>query len=218
MFADMLRYADGIVGDVIDELDRLGLRDNTFVFVASDNGTEKSLTARRNGRDVQGDLYSLSEAGGNVALLANCPQRIPGGRTIPLADFTDVYPTVCELAGIPLSSAHRPDGQSFAPFLLGTPGAAPPRTWILNEYHQTRVVRDTRFKLYSDGRLFDANSDPVEQHDLSNSKDASAVEARERLQAVLDGLPADAPPPFRLRSLSAFRIRAERPNLLLPAR
>jgi hypothetical protein len=90
-----------------------------------------------------------------------------------------------------------------------TPDAASPRTWILNEYHQTRVVRDTRFKLYSDGRLFDANSDPVEQHDLSNSEEADAAAARERLQAVLDGLPADAPPPFRLRSLSAFKIRGE---------
>ena len=205
----MLRYADGIVGDVIDELDRLGLRENTFVFVASDNGTEKSLTARSNGREVQGDLYSLSEAGGNVALLANCPRRIPGGRTIALADFTDIYPTVCELAGVPLSSAHRPDGQSFARFLLGTQGARPPRTWILNEYHVTRVVRDERFKLYSDGRLFDSNSDPVEQHDLSASDDAAVAAARERLQAVLDGLSADAPPPFPLRSLSAFKIRGE---------
>lgn len=209
MFADMLRYADGRIGEVIAELDRLGLRDNTFVFVASDNGTEKNLKARRNGREVQGDLYSLTEAGGNVVLMANCPKRIPGGRTIPLADFTDIYPTVCELAQVPLSPRHRPDGQSFAPFLLGKPGAVPPRTWILNEYHETRVVRDKRFKLYSDGRLFDANADPVEQHDLSQSHDATTVAARKSLQAALASLPADTPPPFPLRSLSAFKIREE---------
>ncbi|MCI0359391.1 MAG: sulfatase-like hydrolase/transferase [Planctomycetaceae bacterium] len=209
MFADMLRYADARIGELIAELDRLGLRDNTIVIVASDNGTEKSLQARRNGRLVQGDLYALTEAGGNVVLLANCPRRIPGSRTLPLADFTDVYPTLCELAGVPLSEKHRPDGQSFASYLLGRTGAVPPREWILNEYHQTRVVRDTRFKLYSDGRLYDANADPAEERDLSMSGDAAAAAARQRLKAVLDSLPADTPPPFPLRSLSAFKIRGE---------
>jgi arylsulfatase A-like enzyme len=209
MFADMLRYADSRIAEIIAELDKLALRERTFVFVASDNGTEKGLEARRSGRLVRGDLYSLSEAGGNVVLLANCPARIAGNRTIPLADFTDVYPTLCELAGVPLSPQHRPDGQSFAPYLLGRPGVVPPRKWILNEYHQTRVVRDERFKLYSDGRLFDANADPAEQHDLSASREQAALAARQRLQAVLDALPADAPPPFPLRSLSAFKIRSE---------
>jgi arylsulfatase A-like enzyme len=209
MFADMLRYADARIGELIAELDRLGLREKTIIIVASDNGTEKSLQARRNGRLVQGDLYALTEAGGNVVLLANCPRRIPGGRTIPLADFTDVYPTLCELAGVPLSDQHRPDGQSCAAYLLGRPGAVPPRAWILNEYHQTRVVRDTRFKLYSDGRLYDANADPAEQHNLSASGDAATAAARQRLQAVLHALPADRPPPFPLRSLSAFKIRGE---------
>src|SRR5690606_17101763 len=97
MFADMLRYADRIVGEIVAELDKLGLRDNTILFVASDNGTEHRFQARRNGRVVQGDLYSLTEAGGNVVLLVNCPKRIPGGRTVPLADFTDLYPTICDL-------------------------------------------------------------------------------------------------------------------------
>jgi arylsulfatase A-like enzyme len=209
MFGDMLRYADGQIGDVVAELDRQGLRENTIVFVASDNGTETTLQARRNGRVVPGGLYSLTEAGGNVVLLANCPKRIPGGRTIPLADFTDIYPTVCELAQVPLSREHRPDGQSFVAYLLGQMGAVAPRQWILNEYHETRVIRDTRFKLYSDGRLFDAEKDPTEQTDLAKSDAPAIVAARNRLQAALDSLPADTPPPFPLRSLSAFKIRAE---------
>jgi arylsulfatase A-like enzyme len=209
MFADMLRYADKLIGDLVAELDKLGLRDNTFLFVASDNGTEKHFHARRNGRIVQGDLYALSEAGGNVVLLANCPRLIPGGRTAPLADFTDIYPTLCELAGAPLSPTHKPDGVSLAPYLLGKEGARPPRQWILNEYHQTRVVRDERFKLYSDGRLFDANADPSERQDLAQSPDSAAVAARERLLKVLASLPPDQPPPFVLRSLSAFKIRGE---------
>ncbi len=209
MFADMLRYADARIGEVVAELERLGLRDQTIVLVASDNGTEKNLQARRSGRVVPGDLYSLTEAGGNVVLLANCPARIAGGRTIPLADFTDIYPTICELAGVPLAPQHRPDGQSFAPFLLGR-AANPPRSWILNEYHETRVVRDTQYKLYSDGRFFDANADPAEQQNLASSTSEPHVAARRRLAAVLESLPPDQPPPFPLRSLSAFKIRGEK--------
>ena len=209
MFTGMLRYADKLIGDLVAELDRLGLRENTVVFVASDNGTEKRFTARRSGRKVQGDLYSLSEAGGNVVLLANSPKLIPGGRTLPLTDFTDIYPTVCELAGVRLAAGHKPDGKSFAGFLRGRPGAMPHRTWILNEYHQTRVVRDERFKLYSDGRLLDANADPAEQHDLAASRDPVVLAARQRLEQALASLPPDVPPPFPLRSLSAFKITGE---------
>jgi arylsulfatase A-like enzyme len=206
MFADMLRYADKIIGDVVAEVERLGLGEKTIIFVASDNGTEHGFQACRKGRVVQGDLYSLTEAGGNVVLLVNSPRLVPGGRTVPLADFTDIYPTVCELTGVPLSPQHRPDGHSLAAYLRGKPGAVPPRNWILNEYHETRVVRDTRFKLYSDGRFFDANDDPAEQHDLTQTTEPTAAAARERLKQVLASLPADAPPPFPLRSLSAFKI------------
>lgn len=204
MFARMLRYADKLIGQFVAELDRLGLRENTLVFIASDNGTEKSFRARRNGRLVTGGLYSLAEAGGDVVLLANNPKLIPAGRTLPLADFTDLYPTFCELAGIPSEPAHKPDGKSFAQYLLGATDT-PPRQWILNEYGGTRVVRDTRFKLYSDGRFFDANADPEEQHDLKQTHTA----AREKLQGVLQQLPPDVEPPFLLRSQSGFKLRTE---------
>ena len=209
MFADMLRYADAVVGDIVAELDKLGLRDNTIVFVASDNGTEHRFQARRSGRVVQGNLYSLTEAGGSIVLTVNSPRLIPGGRTVPLADFTDIYPTICELAGVPLSPRHRVDGQSLAAFLLDQPGAMPPRTWILNEQHTTRVVRDRRFKLYSDGRFFDANSDPAEQRDLAQVTEPTVAAARQHLQQVLASLPPDSPPPFPLRSLQAFKIHGE---------
>ncbi|HYF33721.1 MAG TPA: sulfatase-like hydrolase/transferase [Prosthecobacter sp.] len=204
MFAGMLRHADKLIGQFVAELDRLGLRDNTLIFVASDNGTEKSLRARRDGRVVAGGLYTLTEAGGDVALLANNPKLIPAGRTLALADFTDIYPTLCELAAVPLWPNHEVDGKSFASYLVGETDT-PPREWILNEYHETRVVREARFKLYSDGRFFDANADPEEKHDLGKMEGA----ARERLQRVLDQLPPDVEPPFLLRSQSGFKLRSE---------
>jgi arylsulfatase A-like enzyme len=209
MFADMLRYGDRLVGDLVAELEKLGLRENTILFVASDNGTESRFKGRRNGRVVTGALYSLTEPGGNVVLIANAPGRIPGQRVMPLADFTDVYPTLCELGDVPLPGNHTLDGQSFAGFLLGRPGGPPPREWILNEYHETRVVRDARYKLYSDGRFFDLQEDPDERNDLRQAGPAPVTAARQRLQGVLDRLPPDTPPPFLLRSQSGFKLRSD---------
>jgi len=209
MFADMLRYADKLVGDLVRKLDELNLRDNTLIFIASDNGTEKEMAARRNGREVRGGLYTLTEAGGDVVLLANCPRLIPGGRTVPLADFSDVLPTMCDFAGIALPKERVFDGRSHAPVLRGELGAKPAREWIFNQYAATRVMRDQRFKLYSDGRFFDANADPEEQRNLAASTEPQLSAARERLGKTLQSLPPDAAPPFLLRSLSGFKLRAE---------
>lgn len=210
MYADMLRYADKLVGDLVRTLEELKLRDNTIVFVASDNGTESGFSGRRSGRTVKGGLYTLTEAGGNVVLLANSPRLIPGGRTVPLADFSDVFPTLCEFASIPLPAGVTLDGRSHARFLRGEPGARPAREWIFNQLHTLRVVRDTRYKLYSDGRCFDANSDLEEQHDLARSTVPEVVAARDRLQRALASLPPDSPPPFPLRSQAVFKLRSAR--------
>ena len=201
-FADMVRYADRLVGELVRTLGTLGLRGRTIVFVASDNGTEKSLTARRNGREVRGGLYELTEAG-QVVLLANGPGRVPGGRRCALADFSDVFPTLCDLAGAAPPAGVTLDGRSLAPFLLGSASDGP-REWIFNQHHTRRVVRDRRYKLYSTGEFFDALEDPGETRDLA----AAAPEVRARLRAVLDSLPPDASLPFPPRSISAFRLRA----------
>jgi arylsulfatase A len=127
-----------------------------------------------------------------------------------LADFTDLYPTFCEFAGVALDPGHAPDGKSFAGVLRDAK-EPPHRKWILNEYHTMRVVRNARFKLYSDGRMYDADADPGEEKDLAGDGRAEVAAARAELEGVLAGLPGDVPPPFPLRSQSGFKIRtAER--------
>jgi arylsulfatase A-like enzyme len=209
MYGDMVAYADRLVGQVIDELEKQGLRERTIVFVATDNGTEVSLAARFRGGEAKGGLYTLTEAGGSVALMANWPGKIAGGRTVPLADFSDVLPTMCDLAGIAAPSDRPIDGRSLAPYLLGK-AAAPPREWIFNQYGPRRVIRDRRFKLYSTGELFDAEADRAEERNLAASNDPAATSAKERLGKLLAAMPPDNPPPFELRSQTAFKLFHER--------
>jgi arylsulfatase A-like enzyme len=207
MYGEMVEYADRLIGQLVTRLEELGLRERTLVVVSTDNGTESSLVARRGGRDARGGLYTLTEAGGDVALVVNAPGRVPGGRTVPLADFSDVFPTVCDLAGVTLPAGLVLDGRSQARVLQGLPGAEPPRDWIFNQYHTRRAVRDRRYKLYSTGELYDVQADRNEEHDLAGSGDADALAARDRLARVLATIPPDAPPPFRLLSQSAFKLR-----------
>lgn len=210
MFGDMVQYADKLIGAIVTRLEKLGLRDNTVLFVATDNGTESRLTARFRGTTARGGLYQLNEAGSDVALIANSPRLIPGGREIALADFSDVLPTLCDFAAAHVPEKLALDGKSHAEGLR-QPDVRPARTWIFNQYHTRRVVRDERFKLYSTGEFYDAEADRDETRNLASSADRSLVAVRQRLEQVLRKLPADAPPPFLLLSQSAFKLRtAER--------
>ena len=207
LYADMLRYADKQIAAVIAELERLDLMKRTIVFIATDNGTEKSLSARANGRVVQGGLYQINEAGGNVPLIVYSPDLVKGGRVAPLADFTDIFPTLCDLTEVTPPGSLKIDGQSFATYLRGE-GAAP-RQWIFNHYGDERVVRDERFKFNLKGELYDLQADPAEQHPLPADAGGTASEARAKLQAALEQMPESTPLPFPHRSLSAFKKRSE---------
>jgi hypothetical protein len=95
-------------------------------------------------------------------------------------------PTLCELSGAKLPDKGPIDGRSFLPRLLGKDFT--PREWVFSQLGQKKLVRDTRFLLHEDGRLYDIEADPFETKDLSKAGNAEADAARKRLQAVLDRL------------------------------
>jgi arylsulfatase A-like enzyme/dienelactone hydrolase len=221
-FAGMVRYADHLVGRLVNALDELGLRDDTLVLITADNGTDngtdqgqaESLGGRIAGRISGEGIYSLTEPGINVPFIASCPAWISTGREsdAPI-NAADVLPTLVELAGAELPAGVTIDGQSFAAVLKSGDDRGWSRPWTFTQYHTTRVIRDQRFKLYSTGPLFDLAADPLERHGLSAQAagtpvEPEAEEARKRLQRVLDSLPPDAEWPFTFRSISARKFRA----------
>lgn len=221
-FSGMLRYADRLIGRLVTALDRLGLSDNTIVFVAVDNGTDngtdqnafQSLGGRIGGRISAEGIYSLTERGINVPFIAYGPGLVPGGReSDALIDASDILPTLAALAGAKLPSGVLIDGRSFAPQVLGQPAATAARPWCYSQYHTTRVLRGQRFKLYSNGQFYDLASDPLERHNLLGTKamaDETTNMAHARLNRVLDSLPPDAKLPWEFRSISARKLRAQK--------
>ena len=160
-------------------------------------------------KQVVGGLGTLSENSLDVPLIVNCPARVAAGRVSKaLVDCSDFFPTLLELAGVPMPAGLKIDGHSFAAQLARNAEPPPGREWIFAQYAGERVIRDPRFKLYSTGAFFDVEADPMEKNDLAASTDENIVAARTRLQQALKGLPADASLGFEFRSSSAFNAKA----------
>src|SRR5262249_33075771 len=130
LFVDNVAYMDKLVGKIMDDLDKLGIRERTLILFSADNGSTGAwANTTIGGRPIQGQKGSLLEGGVRVPLIANWKGTTPGGKVSDnLIDFTDFYVTCAELAGAKLPEGVKLDGRSFAPQLRGEPGKA--RDWI----------------------------------------------------------------------------------------
>jgi len=118
-----ISYMDAQLGRVLDELDRLGLRDNTIIVLWGDHGWKL-------GEHDAWCKHTNCEHDTNAPLLVaapGLPQR--GVRTNALVEFVDIYPTLADLAGLPLP-AHL-EGLSFKPVL-----ERPDRSWKTAAFSQ----------------------------------------------------------------------------------
>jgi arylsulfatase A len=119
-FKDMVEYADKKVGRLIETLEANGLREKTLVIFTGDNGTDKPIVTRWNGRDVTGGKGQVSDTGARVPFVANWPGRIkPCVDRKQLVEFADILPTLCEVSGAPLPQGYPGDGVSLWPTLSG---------------------------------------------------------------------------------------------------
>jgi arylsulfatase A len=127
---------------------------------------------------------------------------VPAGAACnDLIDFADFLPTLAEVAGAELPEGIPCDGRSFLPQALGRGGEPREALFCYSNPRpderpgwEARFARDHRYKLYSDGRLFDVETDPLEEAPL---EPAEAEEVRARLAAVLASMPEQ---PRRLRT------------------
>ena len=104
-----ISYMDAQLGLVLDELDRLDLAKNTIVVLWGDHGWKL-------GEHDAWCKHSNAENDTNGALLLSVPgMKNAGAKATGLVEFVDIYPTLAELAGLPLP-AHL-EGLSFKPVL-----------------------------------------------------------------------------------------------------
>lgn len=112
----MCENVDDNVGRLLACLDENGLSDNTVVLFLTDNGPN---TDRYNG-GMKGRKGSMDEGGVRVPLFVRWPGHIESGLRIePIAAHIDVFPTIMELCGVPMTKTLPQDGKSLAPLLQG---------------------------------------------------------------------------------------------------
>ena len=166
-YREMVVELDNGVGAIIDTLQRLGLAENTLVFLISDNGA----APRGNNGPLRGFKASIWEGGHRVPAIAWHPGSIAAGsETDQLAASFDIWPTLAELAGVPLPTERPLDGVSLVPVLQGGTVERGPLYW---SFMDGLAMRDGDWKLVigEDGNeqphLFNLDSDLAEQDDVS---------------------------------------------------
>ena len=154
-----------------------GLADNTLVIFTSDNGTDHRIISLQGGVLVKGAKGKMTVDATHVPFFAIWPGTVPAGlRMEGLIDFSDVYATLIDLAGIsidPKESAEK-DGISFLPLLKGESIVTRDHSfcWYMERTDMTDIktfVQNTHYKLHSDGRFINKIEDRFEQYPLSEA-------------------------------------------------
>ena len=173
----MVSYLDALVGDLMAELTRLDLLENTIVLFTSDHG------------EMLGDhgmwfKRTFYEGSARVPLIMSCPGRFTARRAPEIVSLIDIGATLIELTGTdPSAYVAKTDGESFAALLEG------PRTSWKNQARMEYcgegtkgpmvMIRKDNLKyavaLGCEPVLFDLDQDPDEQTNLASRPDYATV-------------------------------------------
>ncbi len=179
VYAGMVEAMDQAIGKVLAALDRSGLAERTIVVFMSDNGglstSEGHPTSNLPLRAGKGWLY---EGGIREPWIVRAPGVAkPGSVCDTPVTSTDFFPTLLELASLPMQPGHHRDGVSLVPLLQGGGLDRGPLFWHYPHYGNQGgapggAVREGDWKLiewYEDGgcELFNLRNDPGEQTNLA---------------------------------------------------
>lgn len=160
----VIEYFDSQIGRLIEALRESGELENTLIIFTSDHG----LALGSHGLMGKQNLYEHSM---KAPLIVSGPGIQPGASDA-LVYLHDLFPTACELAGVPVPEGL--DGVSLAPVLLRQKPAV--RDTVFLSYRDVqRAIRVGNMKLIrypkiNKTQLFDLDRDPHETQDLSESR------------------------------------------------
>ena len=183
-------YTDAQIGKVLAELDQLNLRTNTIIILWGDHGWKL-------GEHMAWGKHSNVENDVNAPLILSVPgMKNAGTHTDALVEFVDMYPTLCDLAGIP-QPGHL-EGTSFKPLL-----AEPKREWKsaafsqyprnagktgagklmgytmrTDRYRFTVWVGDTDHSKVAAVELYDHQVDPQENYNIAKKPENAELVAK----------------------------------------
>jgi arylsulfatase A-like enzyme len=169
-YSSMMRSLDDNVGKVLQALETMGLRGNTLVLFANDNGGAMPYNGSLNS-PLRGAKGTALEGGNRVAYLLSWPAVIEEGRVFEAPVSTlDVLPTFLAAAGIDLPGDREFDGVDLVPYLDGSVDGVPHDT-LFWKMQWGAAVRSGDWKLVrtplDEHWLFDLAEDVSESYDVA---------------------------------------------------
>jgi len=157
-------YMDALIGELIKELDDLGLRENTTIVFWSDHGYflgEHGFWCK----------HSTFEEAVKIPFIISSPSHIKNKTTTSFTELVDVYPTLCDIANIKAPSYLQ--GESLIP-VLENPSTIL-KTEVYTRYKQGEAVIDKDFSYtefyegekYLGNMLYDNLNDYKQNTDIS---------------------------------------------------
>lgn len=191
-YAAMVSCIDRYVGNLMAEVKRLGLDDNTIIMFCSDNGptfnggSQSAFFDSAQGR--RGLKCSLYEGGVRVPYLVRWPGKVkPNSTSNTPSAMWDMFPTLCETAGI--KSPAGLDGVSLLPSLLAKGEQKQHDYFYWEDNCNLQAVQVGEFKLIrflpsENVMLFNLKSDPRETTDLSKKMPEKVQELLRKINEV----------------------------------
>jgi arylsulfatase A-like enzyme len=202
-YAGMVAAMDESIGWILAAIDEKGIRQNTLIIFASDNGGDEPGKVASNG-SLRDGKFTLYEGGVRVCAAATWQGHIEPGSTVnaPI-HMVDWYPTLLKLAGASLDQKLPLDGLDIWPTI--TAGKPSPHDQILlNAEPKRGAIRVGDWKLIINGadpggtkksgqlvELFNLAEDPNEKRNLATEQPDRVKALRGRYEA----LAAEAVPP-----------------------
>lgn len=208
-------YMDAQLGKVLDELEKLGLAENTIVIVWGDHGWHL-------GDHGMWCKHTNYEQATNAPLVISAPGKRTSQRTRTLVEFVDIYPTLCDLAGLPKPSHLQ--GESLVK-VMDAPSTK--RAAVFQVYPRGsketgpmlgHAVRTDRWRYVewqkADGsvaarELYDLKDDPQETVNVADKADTADV-VKEHSALLKERLEKPAPRGLKLLDMEASKAAAKK--------
>ena len=181
-WADALAQMDAYTGELIETVEKLGLKDNTIFIFTSDNGPEMNEPWNGWAGQWRGTYFTALECSLRVPFIVRWPGKIPAGRVSnEIVHEMDVLPTLAAMAGGAVPTDRAIDGVDQSDFLFGKQDKSRREGFVIyvgndiygvkwrNWKMTTREVETgtSVIKEFAIPRLVNLNLDPREEHGLS---------------------------------------------------
>jgi arylsulfatase A-like enzyme len=140
---------DDAIGRIMDQIDRLGLRDNTIVVIASDNGAsirENLVLETGTNSPFRGGRTETYDGGIRTACIVRWPKRLKAGTVCrePIANI-DLLPMILNAASVSPPRDLQLDGRDLTATLAGE--ARSPHDYLFFEFRKWSAARSGRWKI-----------------------------------------------------------------------